>query len=166
MNSAYGIAEEIIIDNHLSKYNPQIKPIGVLNEIDRKGLAVILATTNEQIYSELKKQLTNYLDELQIADVYDKFYKMCRNRAKKHDTKCGKYSYGPLTDHCLVEEVGAFCGFAPGTDVIENHAVDYISTHPMIYHDKKLNPVLKNMRIMRKRVGILPEFSRKALPKI
>lgn len=144
LNSAYGIAEEIIIDNHLSKYNPQIKPIGVLNEVDRKGLAIILATTNGKIYSELKKQLTNYLDELQIADVYEKFYNMCCNsKQTKYGTKCGKYSYGPLTDHLLVEEVGAFCGFAPGTDVVSNHAVDYISIHPMIYYDKKLNPVLK-----------------------
>lgn len=147
LNSAYGIAEEIIIDNHLSKYNPQIKPIGVLNEIDRKGLAVILATTNEKIYPELKKQLTNYLDELQIADVYDKFYTMCCNdRRAKHGTKCGKYSYGPLTDHSLVEEVGAFCSFAAGTDVVINHAVDYISTHPMINYDKGVNPLFENYK--------------------
>lgn len=145
LNSAYGIAEEIIIDNHLSKYNPQIKPIGVLNEIDRKGLAVILATTNGKIYPELKKQLTNYLNELQIADVYDKFYAMCCNdKRAKHGTKCGKYSYGPLTDHWLVEEVGAFCSFGPGTAVTENHAVDYITIHPMIYCDKKKNSVKNN----------------------
>ncbi len=148
LNSAYGIVEEHIIDNHLFRYNQCIKQIDVLNEIDRNGLAVILATTNKKIYPELKKQLTSYLDESQIADVYEKFYEMCCDSKKhtKYGTKCGKYSYGPLTDHWLVEEVGAFCSFAAGTDAVENHAVDYITTHPMIYHDKKANPVLNSDR--------------------
>lgn len=171
LNSAYGIVEEIIIDNHLSKYNPQIKPIGVLNEIDRKGLAVILATTNGKIYSELKKQLINYLNELQIADVYDKFYEMCCNSQQvKHGTKCGKYSYGPLTDHWLVDEVGAFCSFASGTDVVQNHAVEYISIHPMMYYDKKINPVLKKYEDFEKALwyfaGIQPKGIVKNLKKI
>ena len=50
------------------------------------------------------------------------------------DTKCGKYSYGPLCNHWLVESVGAFCSFAPGTDVVENHPIAYISTHPFLYY--------------------------------
>ncbi|MCR5356773.1 MAG: hypothetical protein K6E63_05140 [Lachnospiraceae bacterium] len=48
-------------------------------------------------------------------------------------TKCGKFSYGPLCKHFLVEEIGSFTSVAEGTDVVPNHAMGYISTHPMIY---------------------------------
>lgn len=52
-------------------------------------------------------------------------------------TKVGKYSYGPLCDHWLVESVGAFCSFAAGVDVVENHAINYVSTHPFLYYGTK-----------------------------
>lgn len=141
LNLAYGIEEEYIIDNHLCNYNPCIKNIDVLNKVDKKGLVVILATTNQKIYPELKKQITNYLSECYIADIYLKFFEADLNKIR---TKCGKYSYGPLTDHPYVESVGAFSSFAVGTDVVENHAIDYITTHPMIYRNKKTNPLLDN----------------------
>lgn len=46
----------------------------------------------------------------------------------------GRYSYGPLAsgNHQCVESVGSFCSFAFGSDVVFNHATDYITTHPMI----------------------------------
>lgn len=53
---------------------------------------------------------------------------------EKKYTLCGKYSYGPLCNHWLVKSVGAFCSFAPGSDVVENHAIEYISTHPFLYY--------------------------------
>lgn len=48
-------------------------------------------------------------------------------------TQCGKYSAGPLCNHMMVESVGAFCTFAPGTDAVENHPIQYISTHFFMY---------------------------------
>lgn len=51
-------------------------------------------------------------------------------------TKCGKYSYGPLCDHIYVKEIGAFCSIAGGCNVVPNHAMTYISTHPFLTHDK------------------------------
>lgn len=64
-------------------------------------------------------------------------------------TKCGKYSYGPLCNHWLVESVGAFCSFAPSSNVVENHPIAYISTHPFLYyggdedviHEQKWNEI-------------------------
>ena len=53
--------------------------------------------------------------------------------AHPYPTKCGKYSYGPLTSHVLVEQCGAFCSFAAGTTVVENHTRDCITTHPITY---------------------------------
>ncbi len=42
-----------------------------------------------------------------------------------------------------MKSVGAFCSFAPGSDVVENHAIEYLSTHPFLYYggesDRKCN---------------------------
>ena len=142
LNSLYAIEEELIIDNHLCKYNPSIKNIDALKELDTKNIVAILSTTNVKIYHELRNCLLNYFDDAHIADVYRKVQNTLFDVGSKEETKCGKYSYGPLTNHYLVEEVGAFCSFAEGTDVLQNHASDYITTHPMIFHDREINPAL------------------------
>lgn len=41
----------------------------------------------------------------------------------------------------LVESVGAFSCFAPGSDVVSNHATEYISIHPFLYRDVDCNCV-------------------------
>jgi len=142
LNTLYGIEEELIIDNYLCKYNPKIKSIDALKEFDTKNVIAILSTTSSKIYHELRNCLIDYFDETQIADVYKKVQSSLFETGSKEQTKCGKYSYGPLTNHYLVEEVGAFCSFAEGTDVLQNHAIDYITTHPMVFHDKGINPAL------------------------
>ena len=35
--------------------------------------------------------------------------------------------------------MGAFCSFAIGSDVVENHVIDYVSTHPFLYADSEVN---------------------------
>ncbi len=52
---------------------------------------------------------------------------------KRFDTKVGKYSYGPLCDNFLVESVGSFTSISLGADVVPNHAIEYISTHPFLF---------------------------------
>ena len=171
LNTLYGIEEELIIDNHLCSYNPKIKSVDVLKEIDKQNLVVILSTTNAQIYHELRECLTDYLDDRHIADVYRKVQNSLFDVGAKAQTKCGKYSYGPLTNHYLVKEVGAFCSFAEGVDVVQNHATDYISTHPIIFHDKKINPVLPDYYANRVACkwymdGVVPKGTVKGLKKI
>ncbi len=84
--------------------------------------------------------------------------------------KCGKYSYGPLCDHWLVESVGAFCSFAPGTDVVENHPINYISTHPFLYYGGETDRIhvkwneLKGQRAYFE--GIMPKGDNYRLHKI
>ena len=50
-------------------------------------------------------------------------------------TSIGKYSAGNIlnSNHPLIERVGAFCSIAEGVCVHGNHAMQYISTHPMLY---------------------------------
>lgn len=106
---------------------------------------MILATTNSCIYKELKDVIRkhfpdDYIEELDIMTMTNK--DGGDNEDDEDDEKIepyhhavGKYSYGPLTvgkNEC-VESVGSFCSFAFGSDVVPNHALDYITTHPMIY---------------------------------
>lgn len=57
-------------------------------------------------------------------------------------TQCGKYSYGPLCNHWLVESVGAFCSFADRSDVVANHPVDCMSSHPFLFYGNDTNTVI------------------------
>lgn len=135
LNAAYGIEEDYIIDNRLSKFHSNIKPIEFLCDINCDEYALILASTNPEIYLNLKENAMKYIKENNVLELSS----MKSTQIKK--TKTGKYSYGPLCDHWLVESVGAFCSFAAGTDVVENHAVKYVSTHPFLYMGRENNDV-------------------------
>lgn len=54
LNEAYGIQEAYILDNRLCKYNSQIKSLSFLNGTDCHNYCLILASTDPQIYDELK----------------------------------------------------------------------------------------------------------------
>ena len=131
----------MICDNRLAYFNPKIKRIEEVRKV-KKDAALILACTNIEIYLEVKQQAMNFYDESKILELPE----MTNNKKKKVEdiiiesegTICGRYSYGPLCNHRYVQEVGNFCSFATGSDVVVNHAIDYISTHPFIYYDKSV----------------------------
>ncbi len=133
----YGITPEYILDNHLYKYNSDIKPLNYLKNINCTDYILILACTNLAIYMELKNSVLEYINESNISEL-----ESMKTKVPEEGTKCGKYSSGPLCNHWLVEEVGAFSCSAGGCDVVDNHATEYISTHPFIYYDQQVNPVL------------------------
>lgn len=124
LNESFGIAERYIVDNHLSKYNPNIKNLDYCRSLNTREYTVLFTCANPEVYEEVYNELEKVFLKKDIVDVTGK---------KEKYTKCGKYSYGPLCNHWLVESVGAFCSFAVGTDVVENHAIKYISTHPFLY---------------------------------
>ncbi len=132
LNTCYGITEAFIIDNYYSKYNNSIKPIEYLEHINQYEYAV-LYTCNNIKNSFLLQMLKKYISDNAIYSVFDTEIEVPKF------TKCGKYSYGPLCNHYLVESVGAFSSFATYTNVVENHAIDYISTHPFIYYNPNIN---------------------------
>ncbi len=134
LNEVYGIQEVCLIDNHLARFNPNIKELSCLREEAYKSCTILITSDNEDIYEELRNSVRAYADKSRIADIFERQFDRTRFMRPKHITKRGKYSYGPLCDHWLVESVGAFCGFAPGSDVVENHAMGYISTHPFLYY--------------------------------
>ena len=133
LRNAYGIEAEYVLDNNLCKYNSDIKALGFLDNISCDKFCVILASTNTDIYGELKKELQKYFADENIAELSSmvKF----ENDKKKWNTKIGKYSYGPLcTNHPLIESIGAFTSIAFGTCVIGNHDDQFVTTHPLIYY--------------------------------
>ena len=111
LNMAYGVMEDYIVDNHLCMFN-------------HKLVELLLAKNFElsQIYtfeSNKKQDLSFYTNQLV--------------------TKIGKYSYGPICveHHPLIEEIGAFCCFAYGVEVVPNHEMKYITTHDILYLGKQ-----------------------------
>ena len=134
LNSAYGIQETYILDNHLYHYNTSIKPLSYMTEVKNKDdYAVLLSSTNIDIYKELKKDLSLYFTPEQIAEL-DVMKEIEYEIETKYHTKIGRYSYGPIClDHPMIESIGSFCSFAYGVQVVFNHEKRFLTTHPLIY---------------------------------
>lgn len=92
----------------------------------------MLTCANPEVYERVRDNLKIYFSDSNIVDIFADVEN--KKVEEKGYTVCGKYSYGPLCNHWLVESVGAFCSFATGADVVENHAMGYISVHPFLYY--------------------------------
>ena len=132
LNNVYGVTEAYILDNHLCKYNPQIKECSFLEKLNSKEYLLLLASTNTDIYDELKKEVLRYFPAESVAELSS--MRAVKGKEEEYVTKIGKYSYGPICrNHKYIESIGAFCSFAPGVDVVFNHEMGYLTTHPIIY---------------------------------
>lgn len=142
LNMAYGITEDYVVDDSLCAYNTKIYSTGLFDKIETERYSVILATDQKALYDELlNKLLAKKFDKNQIFTFesnddrygleyyYDQFV-----------TKIGKYSYGPICveHHPYIEEIGAFCCFAYGVEVVPNHEMKYITMHDILYAGKQL----------------------------
>lgn len=131
LKNVYNISPEYILDNHLCKYNSGVHALLFLNEIDCSEYVVFLAATNREIYQTLKEDLQEYVPCENIAELDS------MKNTKKYGTHIGKYSYGSIChDHRWIESIGSFCSFAVGVEIVENHQVYFLTTHPMLYAGK------------------------------
>lgn len=137
LEDAYNIKATYILDNNLCKFNPNIKPLSFLSEIKDPDCCLIFACKNPTIYTKLKQEVLQYIEDHRLFEIAS----LKSTTTKKNLTKTGKYSYGPLCNHWLVESVGAFCSFAKGSDVVPNHSLKYISTHPFLFFTHECNEV-------------------------
>lgn len=138
LNEVFGIQEICIMDNYLFKLNPNIKHLSWLKREKYKCCKVLITSNNPNIYEEIRHEISQYIESDQIVDIFEKIRDK-KSSINKNKPKVGKYSYGPLCNHRLVESIGAFCSFAELTDVVLNHPVHYISTHPFLYQKTDKN---------------------------
>lgn len=129
LEQQYNITDTIYVDRDISKYNSLVHSADELKVLARdKTRVLLLVSANPEIHSELLDKLREYFPENQINDVFKE------DTITTVKTEIGRYCYGPLSrPHYLVKKIGSFCSFASGCDVVENHTVEYITTHPMLY---------------------------------
>lgn len=146
LNDSFGIKEDYIIDNKLSQFNSNIKSLNFCKDLDKNKFTVLFTCANPDVYDEVLYNLKQYFTEDNIIEIFENLKKEDKSEHQKETkwgTKCGKHTYGPLRDHWLVKSTGAFCSFAPGTDVVDNHAIEYISTHTFIYYGRQNNKIFE-----------------------
>lgn len=132
LNECFGLEESLIIDNKLCKFNSKIKSLDDCKDLNTAEFQVLFTCANSEIYDEVYKSLTGVFPPDRIIEIFKK-------KEEIQYTKCGKYSYGSLCNHNLVETVGSFCSFAQGVDAVANHAINYITSHPFIYNSSSVS---------------------------
>lgn len=130
LKEAYDMEPAYIIDSFYSKYNPNIKPLSFLKEINCEEYLIIIATTHPINAYKLEKLVLEYVNADNVLDLTE------AQGEKRNNV--GRYSYGPLCDGRLqIESVGNFSSIATGAIVVGNHNIDCISTHPTMYFSEK-----------------------------
>ncbi len=127
LNECFGIEEQFIVDNGLTKYNSKIKSsdflMTFLEKEESSDIYVLFTSYNVS----LKKFLKNVEHVVPLMQCNEDEEAISR-------FKIGRYSYGPLAmPNFRIESVGAFCSFAKGTDVVWNHQLDMVTNHDFIY---------------------------------
>lgn len=136
MRSIYSLEPAYLIDNHKYKYSNNIHELSFLSRINAAEYIMILASTNLEIYDNLKCCASEYLPVQNIIELECMTFKI---EFPKWKTDIGRYSYGPICyDHMWIESIGSFCSFAIGVDVVTNHEFRYVTTHPIIYQGKHI----------------------------
>lgn len=72
LNERYGIQEMAIVDNKLADISDNSKVISLdkLNEMDTNDIKVLLTSDNEEIYSEIRYDITKYISLENLIDVF------------------------------------------------------------------------------------------------
>lgn len=136
MRNIYLLEPALIIDNQKCKYITNIHNLSMLSTINSDEYIMILASTNRNMYEELKICASKYMPMENILELESM---VSAGKFPKWKTDIGKYSYGPICyNHMWIESIGAFCSFAMGVDVVTNHEFRYITTHPIIYQGKHI----------------------------
>ncbi|TYZ27917.1 CatB-related O-acetyltransferase [Selenomonas caprae] len=137
LEEQFGLNPVYIFDENISKFNPHVKASSALIELNKEGnedIVLILATADPAIHDILREKVLGIISEKRILDVFQKDLNRggLWNPKNWEKTQCGKHSYGGLCNHPLVKQVGAFCSFAAGSTVINNHPTNLLSTSPFL----------------------------------
>ncbi len=134
MKNIYCVEPAYMIDNRKCKYSDKIHDISVLKQIETDKYVLILASTNPDIYDALKVNVYSYFSKDRVIELE---CMQMENKLPVFHTTIGRYSYGPICrNHPWIKSIGSFCSFAGGVDVVLNHEIRYVTTHPIIYEGK------------------------------
>lgn len=140
MKEIYGIETAYIFDNHVCRYNKEVFPLSEVDNLNLDNVVFIFTLAKD---SENFQLLMDQLNEkkLEYYELKFPYYDTSPNVTGK----VGRHSYGDIITTYSInfcESIGAFCSFAEGTRLVQNHATEYMSTSPFIYHDKAVNDYL------------------------
>ncbi len=132
MKNIYSLEPAFLLDNKKCKYSANIYDVSFLKSIDCKDYLLFLTSTNPIVYKELKEAVSSYFPIDRILEFPDVIPR--ENPKSELHTDIGRYCYGPLCrNHELIESIGNFCSFAPGVDVVPNHEMRFVTTHPILF---------------------------------
>ena len=132
MRNIYSVEPAYLIDNHKCKYASNIHEVSFLEQINTDEYILFWASTNPDIYSDLKESVSKYFAEENIIEL-ESMLSIGRFEYPKVKTEIGKYSYGPICrNHIMIKSIGSFCSLASGVDIVSNHDFKYLTTHPII----------------------------------
>ena len=136
LKNVYNIEPAYLIDNHKCRYNPNIKEQSFLLNIPPEEYVVFLTSIDLEIYLPIRDFILKHFPKDRILEL-ESMQKTIDNHSKwSYRTKIGRYSYGPICrNHPLISSIGSFDSFAWGVEVVANHEMAFISTHPFIYSD-------------------------------
>ena len=133
MKNIYSIEPAYLIDNKKCRFNPNIRDSSFFKDIDVTEYVIILASTNRDIYLDLRNIVFDFFPENRVLEL-ECMINNSINELLGFKTKIGRYCYGPICrNHELIESIGSFCCFAEGVDVVPNHEMKFITTHPILY---------------------------------
>jgi len=139
MREAYDMEPDYIFDNKVCEYNKKVLPFSAIETMDKENIVVLFSMASDnKFYDELLETIVRSDIEYVEMECYKK-----TEPIKESRPIVGKYSYGDICESPFVEKIGAFCSFASGSNVLQNHPSQYISTHPFLYFDKTINSYLQ-----------------------
>ncbi len=131
LEERYGFTDITVIDNMLCEYNSQIHHCYILDDMDLKNSAILFTSKRKELFEQLSQKL-----------YFDHVYAIYSERVNPDFSRVGKCCYGELLDNIeKIETIGSFCSFAPGTCVVWNHPLKYVTSHAFLYspnHSSKL----------------------------
>ena len=136
MRNIYSVEPAYLIDNKKCKYATNIHELSYLDLINTEEYVLFLASTNPDIYDDLKESASKFFPTERIVELECMLPKS-RPEYPEWKTEIGRYSYGPICyNHPWIKSIGSFCSFAVGVDYVTNHEFRYVTTHPIIYQGK------------------------------
>lgn len=73
LNDYFKISEYLIIDNGIAR-EKEVFPLKYLNSIDLSDKYILITSSNESIYSEIRKNICKYVPQEQIIDLFENRY--------------------------------------------------------------------------------------------